>query len=373
MRNVFMLSDVAGYVLDRQLMRAASVVSGQYWVTDVSRRHRNFTVTTDNDGFFLKQGVSQAKAVAIRREAEIYRLLHNGAATDAFARYLPRLISYDERQHVLVLERIENARNLREYHSRQGRFPLIVARMMGETLGVLHRQTNETTSECITSGSADLPPPWILSLHRPGLGMFREASGANLELIKIVQQFPRFGELLDELRDEWQHTALIHHDLKWDNCLFRTGRVRKNESNLKIIDWELAGIGDPCWDVGSVFNDYLNFWLRSIPATGEMAPADFLNLARYPLEKMHPALHAFWSSYKEQMQLDGPTEQQWQTRSVRYAAARLLQTAFEQMQVSAYLTGNVICSLQVSLNMLERPDEAAIRLLGLPPPGVRSQ
>jgi thiamine kinase-like enzyme len=370
---MLMLANVTGYLLDRQLVSAASVANGEFKVTDVSGRHRNLTVTTDNDGFFLKQGASQAKAAAIQREAEVYRLLHSGATTDAFTRYLPRLISYDERQHALVLERIENARNLREYHSRQGRFPLIVARTTGKAVGVLHKQTNETTSECITSGNADLPPPWILSLHRPGLGLFQEASGANLELIKVVQQFPRFGELLDELQKEWRQTAFIHRDLKWDNCLFRTGRVRQGESSLKIIDWELAGLGDPCWDVGSVFNDYLNFWLLSIPATGEIAPPDFLSLARYPLEKMHPALRALWSSYKEQMQLDGPTEQLWQTRSVRYAAARLLQTVFEQMQVSTYLTGNAICSLQVSLNMLERPGEAAIRLLGLSPPGAHPQ
>jgi serine/threonine protein kinase len=365
--NITVLLQVSG------LVDSGSIVRGEFKVTDVSRRHRNLAVTSGKGRYFLKQGTSQAKATTLAHEAEVYRLLHNGAAVVPFARYLPRLISYDERRQVLVLEWIEDAQNLRDYHSRRGRFPLKVARTMGEALGTLHGRTKELAPELIAPGGSHLPPPWIIFLHRPGLGLFQKASGASLEMIKIVQQFPRFGELLDELREEWRQIALIHRDLKWDNCLFRTGRVIQGESNLKIIDWELAGLGDPCWDVGSVFNDYLNFWLLSIPATGDMAPADFLNLARYPLEKMHPALRAFWLSYKEQMQLDGPTEQQWQTRSVRYAAARLLQTAFEQMQVSAYLTGNVICSLQVSLNMLERPDEAAIRLLGLPPPGVRPQ
>jgi thiamine kinase-like enzyme len=178
---------------------------------------------------------------------------------------------------------------------------------------------------------------------------------------------------LEELRDDWRLSALIHRDLKWDNCLLRTGPVPEGESNLKIVDWELAGLGDPCWDAGSVLNDYLTSWLLSIPTTGEMPPADFLKLARYPLEKMHPALRTFWTSYVGRLKLDPESESQWQLRAVRYAAARLLQTAFEQMQMSSHLTATVICSLQLGLNMLKRPDEAAIRLLGLPPLGAGAQ
>jgi hypothetical protein len=365
-----LLSPVWDWMREHGLATAGSIIRSDFKVIDVSRRHRNLTVASDSGRYFLKQGTSPDKAAAIAHEAAIYRLLHDGTAASAFARYLPRLIGHDEQEQVLVLEWIEDARNLREYHARQGRFPRTVARAMGEALGLLHGRVTSTNGGAIASGSANSPPPWILSLHRPGLGLYREASGANLELIRIVQQFPRFGELLDELRQDWTPTALIHRDLKWDNCLLRAGRLAPGESSLKIVDWELAGPGDPCWDVGSVFHDYLSFWLLSIPATGEMPPADFLKLARYPLENMHPALQAFWDAYARQMRLDGESERRWQVRAVRYAAARLLQTAFEQMQASTHLTGNVVCSLQLGMNMLERPGEAAIRLLGLPPSGA---
>lgn len=53
-------------------------------------------------------------------------------------------------------------------------------------------------------------------------------------------------------------------------------------------------------------------------------------------------------------------------RAVRYGAARLIQTAFEQTQRSAALTGNVVCLLHLSFNILQRPHEAAAQLLGLP-------
>jgi hypothetical protein len=60
------------------------------------------------------------------------------------------------------------------------------------------------------------------------------------------------------------------------------------------------------------------------------------------------------------------TAEQWLLRAVQYAGARLLQTAYELMQTAIQLTGNAVCLLQVSLNFLQRPREAAAHVLGLP-------
>src|SRR5262249_40281125 len=150
--------------------------------------------------------------------------------------------------------------------------------------------------------------------------------------------------------------------LKWENCLVcgpsQSGRKRE----LKIIDWEFAGLGDPCWDTGTVFSNYLSFWLSSIPMTGEEPPDRFLELARYPLERMQPAMRAYWQAYVRGMGLEAVSADAWLLRAVQYGAARLLQTGFEHMQGSTYLTGNLICLLQLSLNILQRPQEAITHL-----------
>jgi hypothetical protein len=125
-------------------------------------------------------------------------------------------------------------------------------------------------------------------------------------------------------------------------------------------------MGDPCWDIGSVFSNYLSFWLLSIPITGEAPPDQFVELAQYPLESMQPAIHSFWRSYIRGMELDAATSDEWLLRAVRYGATRLVQTAYEQMQMSIHLTGNVVCLLQLSLNILLRPQESIVHLLGLP-------
>jgi hypothetical protein len=64
--------------------------------------------------------------------------------------------------------------------------------------------------------------------------------------------------------------------------------------------------------------------------------------------------------------LDATTSYHWLLRAVKYGAARLVQIGFEQMQTSMQLTGPIVCLLQLSLNILRRPHEAAVYLLGIP-------
>jgi hypothetical protein len=117
---------------------------------------------------------------------------------------------------------------------------------------------------------------------------------------------------------------------------------------------------------GAVFSNYLSFWLFSIPVAGEEPPDRFLELAKYPLEKMQPAIRAYWRAYVQGMGLDAAQAEEWLVRAVKYAAARLVQTGFEQMQHATRLTGNLICLLQLILNIMQRPREAIAHLLGIP-------
>jgi aminoglycoside phosphotransferase (APT) family kinase protein len=137
---------------------------------------------------------------------------------------------------------------------------------------------------------------------------------------------------------------------------------------IKVVDWELAGLGDPAWDVGALFGEYLGFWLLSIPITGERPPEQFLDMAQFPLSRIQPALGAFWRSYKGQRGFSEEEGAQFLWRAVAYAACRLLQTAFESSQGASKLTGNALCFLQLSFNVLQRPFEVAAQLLGIAEP-----
>ena len=262
---------------------------------------------------------------------------------------------------------LADAQDFREYHARRGHFSTLLAGAMGKALATIHRLARPEG----TNGDNDqvfvVRPPGILSIHRPEPRIFQDISSANVQLIKSVQRSAPFCRGLDELRRGWRTETLIHYDIKWDNCIVFARPASKRTTRMKIVDWEAAGMGDPCWDVGSVFSSYLSFWLLSIPITGESPPDRFLELARYPLESMQPAMRSFWQSYVRGVGLEAATSDEWLLRAVRYAAGRLVQTAYEQMQMSLHLTGNTLCLLQLSLNILQHPQAAMVNLLGIPP------
>jgi aminoglycoside phosphotransferase (APT) family kinase protein len=199
----------------------------------------------------------------------------------------------------------------------------------------------------------------------PDLGVFGDLSDATLRLLRAVQGSSALCDALDRLRDGWTREALVHGDIKWENWLVAGGATGGRQPRLKLVDWEFADLGDPCWDVGSVFADYLTLWLFSIPITGEQPPDRFLELARYPLERIQPALRAFWRVYVGRMGLDAAAADRALRRATAYGAARLVQSAFERTQVSFRLTGDLLYVVQLALNMLQRPQEAIVHLLGI--------
>lgn len=353
--------DVVWYLLRHNLIGPKQIVSGQLSVTDVSRRHRNFRIAYGNSGLLLKQGVGFSKARAVAREASVLRRLESERV---MSRYIPRLCAFDEKENIVLQELVVDAQDLRQYHLRRGYFPTTLARTMGNALGTLHRLGHGTEEDTPTDSMARPRIPWVLSLHRPTLQFYRECSNANLQLVKLIQEFPSFCKELDRLRGEWRARSFIHFDIKWENVLVFGTSSSARQSQIKIIDWELADTGDPCWDVGSVLSNYLGFWLMSIPLIDELSSERCLNLARYPLERMAPALHTFWKAYMRSMHLDESKSREWFLRAVRFGAARLVQTAFEQMQDCIQLNANVESMLQLSSNILERPEEAAIQLFG---------
>lgn len=359
-------SDVARYLLRQGLITAKSIVDGNLTVVEMSRRNQNWKVIDEGGtSYFLKQGIGPNKAETVAHEATVYQLFSADPRNASRCRHLPRFVDFDNEHRLLIVELLSGAQDFREYHAK-GRFSTALAGALGRALSEVHRGTVPDNS---VQSRMKARLPWVLGLHRPDLAIFRDASNANLQLIRILQNTEGFPQALNRLRRQWKVDGLIHNDIKWDNCLALRKPHPTRKPEIRIVDWEFAGLGDRCWDAGSVLSNYLSFWLLSIPITGAEPPDRFLDLARYPLESMQPALRAYWRAYAEGMDLANDEATEWLLRSVSYAGARLVQTGFEQMQFSARLTGNLVCLLQLSLNILQRPHEAAVQLLGIPRAG----
>jgi 5-methylthioribose kinase len=359
-------SGIARRLVRRKLLRSSEIVSNSLSIANVSRRNHVLTVTRKRGiSYLIKQGVGPDRVRTLRRESHIYRAL--GTRRD-LRLYLPRHYGYDRDHQLLILELLSGAQDLRRYHESRKRTPALIGRMLGDALATIHFLPSEDGQGKKDFQHLRNPVPGILRLHTPRVQDLRTLSTGSIELIKIVQRFG-FRDHLERLRSSWRPISFIHGDLRWDNCLVPEHSPFPSRTPLRIVDWEFAGFGDPAWDIGFVFGEYLRFWVSNIPVTGESHPDRYLNLVDFPLERMQPALRSFWSSYRrrmsKKMRLEGVEAQKLLLRAVDYAAARLLHAAYEEMQGSAQLTGNAICLAQLSLNIFERPKEACVMLLGI--------
>jgi hypothetical protein len=359
--------DVATYLLERQLINEQAIVDGNLTVIDASRRNSNFKVITeDGPSYLLKQGIGANSIATVAHEAALYQRFHADSQYHDLAGYLPHYYAYDPDQHVLIVELFRDAQDMQAYQSKRTHFSMRLAASMGHALAALHRERTDDGNHADWRSETAVWQPWALSISLPALADYLDMSSGTLQLTKSIQQFHEFGLLLDQITQAPATTALIHGDIKWDNWLVVAPSTPRARPTVKLVDWELSTFGDPCWDVGSAFSDYLSFWLRSIPITGSAPPDRFMELARFPLEHMQPAMRAFWHSYRHHMAFTSETADAWLFRCVQLSAARLLQTAFEELQMAHELTGTSVCMLQLSLNMLKQPEAAAVHLLGLP-------
>jgi Ser/Thr protein kinase RdoA (MazF antagonist) len=353
------------YLFERGLVTRESVLSGSVEISEIPRRNRNFKVTKgDRQGYFVKQ-VGRWEPDTLRTlqtEAQCYRLATEDHTFADLANLMPRYHSYDQRRAVLITELLGGAETITEQHFRNESFLVDIAEQLGRAFGSYHRIANENT---LTTTNSIFPrsPAWALSLHDMLPHTVPDMSGGIYQMLSMVRQFPQFAMVLDKLRSEWRFDALIHGDIKWDNCVF--WRDPNESICLKIIDWEMANWGDPCWDVASIFSAYLLFWVRSLPANSLVNPDLLVAQARFPIERMQPAIRSFWNTYTRCQGISGQTAQDLLRRSVLYASARSIQTAFELLQYSPQANSTTVLLLQLSMNVMMNPEDATSELLGI--------
>lgn len=360
---VLAASEIVPYLVGRQLIDAKAVVDGRFSCRELVRRHNSLCVTCEGTpGYLLKQAYLPERAAALEREAAFYEMLSKESAGSAAA--VPRFFGYDRDQGLLVLELVAGGRTLREYHAQGGHFSRLLAERLGRALAAVHGHVADVEGNGERPSDAD--QPWALAAYEPDLRFVRDLSEASIQVIRMVQRSGELCGLLEELRRGWHCTALTHNDMRWDNCVVSAPPGSRRTTRLKLVDWELAGWGDPCWDLGSALAEFLAFWLLSMPVAGEMPPESWAELARHPIERMQPAIRSLWRGYERARTLSAADRAPWRTRATRYAAVRLIQVAIEQAQLSPRPTAFTILALQLALNLLRQPERAAVQLLGLP-------
>jgi hypothetical protein len=350
---------IVRYMLDHGLVRRSDVVDGDFVAIPASRRHRSFRIRCgDGLGLFVKQAGPHGLmgTMGIAREAAFYWLAATTPPFTTLAPILPGYLYHDPARAMLGLEAARGvAPRLRQ--SLDIGFPTAIAEAVGAALATVHRIVR---AEAGPEGAALIPEeePWVLGILQPGArkGLPRN-SGTDFAL-DVIARHPGFAQSLARLRADWRPERLVHADMKWDNCLVEAPEDGPAAA-VCVVDWEMVAWGDPAWDAGSLIQDYLSQSILASPLPPQAPPHVVAAAAEAAMAAIRPAVAAFWRRYAAEA--TGPD---FLIRSVAHGGARILQTCVEALSVAGVMTPNLAALLQLSHEMLERPDAIATSFLG---------
>jgi aminoglycoside phosphotransferase (APT) family kinase protein len=253
----------------------------------------NKTVLVERDGeaWVLKQALAKLRVpvdwfsdpLRIHREASALKWLELLAPAGA----VPRLVFEDREQHVLCMEAVPQPHENWKDKLLSGRVDPDDVRRFGAMLGEIHRRSAEQ-----------------LDALRPEFGdrAFFESLRIEPYYLYSAERVPAAAPFLLGLVDETRAIActLTHGDFSPKNVLVYEGRP-------KLLDFEVAHIGDPAFDLG--------FSLAHLLSKAHHLPGVRTQLLA--------AVNLYWTAYGEAIHgagfADGLEE-----RAVRHACACLL-------------------------------------------------
>ncbi|MBI4306509.1 MAG: phosphotransferase [Chloroflexi bacterium] len=347
----------------------STIVDGQLRIEDASRRNRNLVVNRDaGPSYFIKQPDPSEPSswLTFLREAQLYAATEEDVRFIALRSIAPRFVDFDRDAATLIIECYPNYKGAGAIASKNGdSHPPEIAQDLGNAMASYHRalsglRIGDGTTNCRVVDWL----PGVFDIAKPGPETLRFATEGQLEMIRRMQDAGAVP-VLEELRGLWTASTLIHGDIKWDNVLIPPTSKSADIRALRLVDWELAGYGDPAWDVGSALHEYSVFVINTIPLSDQDSPQQITKAFAGRLPKVQPHMRALWGAYASACALTGNNRALFLDRAVRFCAARLIQTAWEWTRATLTVSNQAACFLQLALNILRRPQDAQVFVLGI--------
>jgi hypothetical protein len=174
---------------------------------------------------------------------------------------VPRLLGGGDADGLTVIEVVAGTETMAEASRGDGGVGGAHLLRLGAALGRLHGLPVPDELRDDPGWRPHVPIPD--SLH---LTPDEYAHGCGLDFDHYVGSLQAVERELLDLRSTWNAAALVHFDLNPDNVLLDvTGRA---EHPVTMIDWEMAGLGDPVYDLGHVLGHMVSAHLRDMSTAG---------------------------------------------------------------------------------------------------------
>lgn len=243
----------------------------------------------------------------LRNELFIYRL---AAWMPAMAAIIPDPIYIDEQHDVLVIESLTYPGN--DFVGQSQTQILLSEPGVGEEVAAAVANLHAATA---FMGMWPSLAVGILGLTKSLHQAMEGRAATTQDLMRKILQKQVFRSALQEGLDTYAHECVIHGDLKPANWLYK---LKSAQPGIRIIDWELSGSGDPCWDVGSLLAQVA---MEHIHQDGQ---TEFPQLLRG-----HSTIRGMLRSYVESRRATAADfSMDWQKMAIMLAA-RLLHVATE--------------------------------------------
>jgi 5-methylthioribose kinase len=342
-----------------------------------SAKNFNLLVTLpDQSQILVKQERFDREGKAageFKREWRIQEFVKKFPEMNNLRGWLPEIIHFDEENSIIIVKYLTDYSNLAEFYGKENIFPPEIASAIGNIIATIHRQTinhqeyQDFFSSKSQNVSTKLTQRLIQGLTRITPEIFGQVPSDGLKFFTLYQRYDSLGKAIAELNQAFQPCCLTHNDLKLNNLLLADNWQATTDEivELKLIDWERSGWGDPAFDLGTLIGSYLVIWLQSLVVSKSMEINESLRLAMTPLDILQPSLAALTITYANNFPEIVEYRPDFWQRVMQFAGLALIQSIQSTLQYQKSFNNTGICMLQVAKTLLCRPTESISTVLGI--------
>jgi Ser/Thr protein kinase RdoA (MazF antagonist) len=302
---------------------------------------------SDGRRVFLKRDSTNGSAFLEREAAVLAALAARGGSPLA-----PELIDFDAAQRILITALLEGYVAVDRELRRTMLADSTAAMAAGFALANLHEDTREMPE----IAARRFPFPLAATVPLTPEDLAGRPAGYG-QLAAVVHES---RNAVEKLASRWRPSHFIHGDFKADNLLWRVDPRLKGRPPVVIVDWEMAGTGDPMWDVGSFLGSVLVAWIEVLAPAAASAEA----LAGRDANPVRRQIGHFLLTYRHMAPGIFESTEWFAVTAFQYAGIFMLHRVAVRLEITGLSDPAASLLLAFGSSLLNHPERAVEALLG---------